>query len=604
MKKIFYIAVVAGFTMFAASCSKDTTLTGGEGELHLGVNIAATSRAAMTEDQLRNTASVKIYNGDFTGMVRQYVYGSMPETLYLPENSYRVDIVAGRAVTDSLPSWEQKSYKGKENFEIVAGKATSVHVDAKICNAISRVSFNESVDTSFQSGYTLKIGTVSEDLDVNAATYLTYNKEKSGTDGFFIVSGFEPSLFWKFEGALLGGESFSKSGEIKAVEAGKIYKLALNYTEKSGELVFALEVDKATDNYTEYIPFDPVSTGLSATDKFEIWAGHTTLYADVDEGEYSDPSAIKFEYAEKDSEVWTSIDAVRREEGVYFANLTNLTPATTYKYRLVIAGEVVGDPREITTEASKSLPNWDLEVTSNADSKNWTSFYDPASSNPELQTKWWDNGSSASAGMLGANYAICYSDTDVPAGIGSTKSARLQSLAAAGKLAAGNLFCGEFAGLDGLNGKVNFGRPWNGYRPTGVRFWYKYKGGKVTNTDSSVPLTTNDYDRFQVKFALGTWDYKKFGGTKVCPVQVNTSKPATFWHFGEIEGSIAYTDMIEIGDGNTSEWKQVTLKFDYSNTKAYPTYIIISAAASQYGDYFVGSSSSALWLDNIELLYE
>ena len=35
-----------------------------------------------------------------------------------------------------------------------------------------------------------------------------------------------------------------------------------------------------------------------------------------------------------------------------------------------------------------------------------------------------------------------------------------------------------------------------------------------------------------------------------------------------------------------------------------PTYILIVASASKYGDYFTGSTSSVLLLDEFELLFD
>jgi len=155
----------------------------------------------------------------------------------------------------------------------------------------------------------------------------------------------------------------------------------------------------------------------------------------------------------------------------------------------------------LKTDSAPQMPNYDFEATSNAESDKWTSFYDPSSADPRLRTKFWDSGSSASAGLMGASYAICYSDTDVPSGIGSDRSVRLQSLYAVVKFAAGNIFTGEFAGLDGMNGKVNFGRPWTA-RPTAVRLWYKYKGGKVDHAGGEI--SSGEYDIFSVQIALGT----------------------------------------------------------------------------------------------------
>lgn len=607
MKRIIRLIAASFAALALSSCTLEfidgELVKGGTLTLSLGLDEEPQTRAAMTESELLNTASVKIYMADYSGLIRQYSYSSIPESIYLPADSYRVDVEAGESVKSnpSIASWDQKSYKGSTEFSVTAGSSTDVKVIAKVHNAVTKVSFDSSVGTNFASGYCLTIGTSTSD----SSQQLDYISTRSGREGYFIVGNDEPSLYWSFDGKLKStGKTVSKSGEIKSVEPGKTYVMTLTYSVTDGTVGFTLMVDDTTDDYEDVIVFEPVSTGVASIPAYEIWAGHVTLHADVDESEYSNPSAVKFAYS-ADGRNWTTVAAVRNSEGVYSAFVNGLNPSTTYSYKLVIAGEDIGAPGSFTTEAAPQLPNAGFEYTSNNESSSWTSFYDPSASDPDARTKWWDNGSSASAGMLGSNYAICYSDTDVPSGIGSSKSAKLTSISAAGKLAAGNLFSGEFAGLDGLNGKVNFGRPWSS-RPTAVRFWYKYKGGKVDKAGgpSSSALTTSDYDKFQIKVAVGTWDYRKYGGSKQSPVQVNTSDQSTFWDYNTIDGTVAYGQITETGNGNTGSWKQVTIPLDYKSETEYPSYIVFSAAASAYGDYFAGSSSSILWIDEIELLYE
>ena len=556
---------------------------------------------AMSSDELLSSANVKIYMGDFSGLIRSYKYANLPGTIYLPADSYRVDVEAGEIAKSSpaMASWDQKSYSGSTPFQVSEGVNTSVKVVARVCNAVTSITFDQSVASNFASGYTFTIGSGSE-----ATSQLVYTADKSGRNGYFIIPGNDGSLSWTFKGSLKNGKSIEKSGEIKNVSGGKTYRMTLSYSVTDGLLGFSVNVDDSLEDIDDLIVFEPVSTGLSKSAGYEIWAGHATLHADVDESEYPDPSSIVISYS-ADGVSWTDISAQRVGDGSYVAVAEGLDPSTTYSYKLVIAGEVIGSPMTFTTDSAPQMPNSRFEYTSNDESSNWISFYDPSASDPAVRTKWWDNGSSASAGMLGSKYAICYSDTDVPSGTGSSKSAKLTSISAAGKLAAGNLFSGEFAGLDGLNGKVNFGRPWSS-RPTAVSFWYKYKGGKVDKAGgpSDNPLTTSDYDRCQIKCTVGTWDYRVYGGSRNSPIQVNTSDKSTFWDYDTIDGTIAYGQLTVQGNGSEGSWTKVTVPLTYKSETEYPTYIVFSAAASIYGDYFVGSSSSILWLDEIELIYE
>lgn len=620
MKTTLKLIISLAAAMMSAACNKYADNDAATGAFSLRIVVPAeTEQAAaaapqtriatraMNQDELLNTAAIKIYRGDFTGLVREFVYSEMSGPIYLPAESYRIDIYAGEAAKQSpaVASFDQKSYKGSKEFTVTPGVTTPVQVEASVNNVITAVSFDQSVAETF-SDYTFTIGLDKEDT----AQQLVYTASNAGAEGYFIATGFEPSLYWTFTATPAdGSETFTKSGEIAAVEQGKKYAMNLKYTEHNGTLSFDLTVDTSTVEYDDQIFFEPVSTGLAASSIYEIWAAHATVHADVDEGEYGTEN-IFFEYRPAASQgEWSRTAANRDSEGMYSATLTGLTPATEYEYRLLVPDPqtkeptVAGSSLTFTTEAAPTIPNGGFEAVSKNESSEYYSFYDPSSSIVANQTKWWDSGNA------GSTYSIStttITDPDTSNFKEGSQSVRLHSANVMGlKFAAGNIFCGEFAGVSGLDGKVNFGRPFTG-RPTALRFWVKYIGGKVDNAGGpeGSELTTNDFDKGQIKFALGTWDNKKYGGSATCPVQVYTADKETFWQIDSIEGTIAYADIVLQGDGSESEWQQVTLTLDYKDETTIPEYIIISAAASMYGDYFAGSSSSQLWLDGMELIYE
>lgn len=260
---------------------------------------------------------------------------------------------------------------------------------------------------------------------------------------------------------------------------------------------------------------------------------------------------------------------------------------------------------EPVTEVEPQLPNGGFEVTSHCDSKKYVSFYDPEAVEPSLKNKFWDSGSCATT-ALGSNAALCYSSEDVPDSIGSCKSARLESKYVVVKFAAGNLFTGTYVETVGLRGgKVNFGRPFTG-RPKAVRFWYKYLGGTINYAQSDAPAKLGDEDQCKVMVALGTWKGGKdgYGGSVNCPVQVNTTDKSTFWDYRNLPETIAYGEFVRSASEAATEWTQVTLPLDYTDFTSTPTHIIVSCASSRFGDYFTGSTSSRLYLDSFELLYE
>lgn len=622
MKRINCIVLaLSAAALLTLSCSKTGILaessSEGTGSVTLGVTLPQT-KAALSQEELLSGAKVRIYMGDFSGLVRDYVYSELPQTIYLPADDYRVDVIAGEAAKSSptAASWEQKSYRGTKSFTVTSGGSTSVQVVAGVSNAVSKISFDSTVSANFQPGFSL---TVALDEDRK----LVYDAAKSGSEGYFIIDGMdEPEFTWTFSGNLLkDGSAFTKSGKIEGVESGKVYSMTLKYTIKDGEVNFDLLVDYATDIIDDTVVFEPVSTGLSASGIYEIWAGHATVHADVDEGEFSDPSAIKFAYRVSGSgDEWTSIAAERASEGVYNAVLRGLKGATKYDYKLVIAGVDQGEALSFTTEAAPNVPNASFEYVSKVSGKSYYKFYDPGCDVEDCRTMFWGSGNGeGSEGVNGsANMGIVITEPSDDAKDGS-RSVCAMSKSAVGMLAAGNLFTGQFAGLIGTSGgKVNFGRPWTS-RPTGVRVWVKYSGGNVniiTRLPEGADFKKGDKDRANIKIALGTWNYKTYGGTKDSPVQVNTTDASTFVDYRTDASTIADGELILFGDGfqqinggekqtaAVDQWRQVTIPFNYHKTNEYPTHIVISCAASMYGDYFSGSDSSKFWIDGVELLYE
>ena len=617
MKKILtYLAL--GLALAAVSCTKaDLKENGvGMGVLSMDMSLSDQTRA-MSQDELLNTAQVKIYKADFSGLVRSYAYSNMPSPFYLAADAYRVDVVAGEAAkeTPAPASFENKSYKGSKEFTITAGNVTTVEVVAGVNNAVTSISFDQTVAENFNEGYTFTIGLDAED----AATQLVYNASNSGSEGYFIVAGLdEPSFTWTFSGVLAkDGSAFTKTGVIEDIVPGKLYKMNLKYTIKDGDLEFTLVVDYSTDIVDDTIIFEPVSTGLAFTPAYEIWAAHATVYADVDPNENAG-ATVQFAYSTDGGSTWEYADGVNYGEGVWKADLTGLTPSTEYTYALAINGEHVGNPLTFTTEAAPALPNSSFEYVSKVSGKDYYKFYDPNCGVADGSYMFWGSGNGeGSEGVNGsANMGIVITTIDTGDKIDGNQSVLCQNNSIVGMLTAGNLFTGQFAGLVGTSGgKVNFGRPWTS-RPSALKIWAKYTTGQINILkNENLGVSKSDYDRAQIKVAIGTWDYKKYGGTKDSPVHVNTTDASTFVDFYTDESTIANGDLIIYNDGyminngakvtaTTSGWIEYTIPLDYRQFTTYPTHIVISCATSQFGDYFTGYDGGRLWIDAAELIYE
>lgn len=616
MKKILNITACA-LLLGAVSCTENIIEDSkGVGTLDVSMYFDGRTRAAMSEDQLLSTARVNIYKADFSGLVRSYTYSRMPSPLYLAADSYRVDVIAGEAAseTPAAASWDNRSYKGSKEFRITAGGTTSVEVNAGVSNAVTAVTFDASIEENFNAGYSFSIALNPDDV----STGLVYDASKSGAEAYFIL-GEEPSLSWTFTGVLAkDGSTFTRSGVINNPEPGKLYRMNLKYTIKDGELDFTLSVDYSTDIVDDTIVFEPVSTGLSNTAPWEIWATRATIHADVDASD-AQGAAVTFEYS-TDGSSWTSVPGVDNGDGTWNGNLSGLHPSTEYSYRLLIDGTPVGDSKTLTTEAAPAVPNGSFEYASLVTGKSYYKFYDPNCGVEEGTKMFWGSGNGEGAdGINGsANMGIIITVIDTNDKVDGNQSVCAQSSSMVGMLAAGNIFTGQFAGLVGVKGgKVNFGRPWTS-RPSALKLWCRYTTSTmniIKTFPDGVSLGKSDYDRAEVKFAIGTWDYKRYGGTADSPVQVNTTEASTFVDYNTDENTIANGNLVIYHDGysvngaeaqaaTTSEWIEYTIPLIYHTLREWPTHIVISCAASQYGDYFSGCDKSKLWVDKVELVYE
>lgn len=642
MKRYIYAAISIVSMIIATSCQKDVTNEIEEkGGFSLSLNVdnseIAVSRAAMTPEQTINNADVRIYKPNAMGLIRRYTYLDMPAVVYIPTgNGYRVDVSAGEIVNSSprKANFEQKSYKGSAEFNVVANQVTdNVNVVAKICNAITNATFDATIVENFEEGYTLTFALSKDETDSNKT--LVYTADKSGKDGYFIIDEIllETKIYWTFQGTLKSdGTPFKAQGVISASTdsddadtiadlVGARQKMTFKYVVKDGTLKFEIEVDTQTEDCTDNIAWAPTSTGISSSKSYEIWATYATIHADVDTDTYN-AETVYFQYRKKtegDTEQWSEFVSATRNDasGAYDALIKGLNPSTTYEYKLVVytkdanAETTIDGIAEFTTGKDQQVPNASFEDahtgTTGMDD-GITLFY------PQGGTPWWGSGNQK---VSIATAHVTKQSSEVPYTANNKYSVELKSEVVSGvKFAAGNIYSGYFYSLDmsTQDGIVHFGRTTAAdgaeftSRPTGVSFYVKYKGNKVDN-DKKGPLTTSDYDRGQIKFAIGTWGKKQYGGSDESPVAVNTANESTFWDIASLDETIAYCDKIFVGDGNDTGWQKVTLKFDYnsngqgSNPKN-PTHIIISAASSMYGDYFEGAVGSTMYLDDIKLLYD
>ena len=296
------------------------------------------------------------------------------------------------------------------------------------------------------------------------------------------------------------------------------------------------------------------------------------------------------EYKEQNASTWQTVDEKNMEVkgGKFTATLTGLTGSTTYNYRVSVDG-VPGAEQSFTTVAAAELPNGGFEDWSEGYTQSGNAFQVPN----KAGEAFWGTGNEGSMTMESIGN-VTYPTSESVSG----QAALLESKYAIIKLAAGNLFTGEF-GFDPdhtLDGQLTFGRSFTSF-PTALRLYYKYTSAtidKIGDNVGDLASLKGQPDMCHIYIALTDKQYtiKNWSGNNGNYRQLFDKDDS---------GIIAYGEFIS--DESTSSFQQIEIPIEYRANRA-PKYIIIVASSSRYGDYYIGGVGSKLWIDEMELVYE
>lgn len=360
--------------------------------------------------------------------------------------------------------------------------------------------------------------------------------------------------------------------------------------------------------YVAYHDFEEKwSLYVEATDtkvrftQVDAWSGVIWAYA---EGNSADE--LGFRYRKTGDEAWTEVDKeqINISGGAFDTCITGLTPETQYEV-VAYSGSNETEVASVTTEAAPQLPNGGFEEWETIDKVVYPYLADGI--------HFWNSGNK---GASIGNATPTDKTTDVRPGTSGIYAAQLSSklagLVGVYKLAAGNLFTGIFYGIRNLtHGIVCFGQPFEA-RPTALHGWFKYNQGMLTNVGSTQPpgmnLKVGDPDNGMIYIAVGTWTPEEYGisqgeqfGSAENPIAIDTRNPSSFFDptspavigYGQLPLTASY-----------SEWQEFTIPLKYVATDRKPTHIVVVCSASRWGDYFIGSTSSVLVVDDLELIYD
>lgn len=337
-----------------------------------------------------------------------------------------------------------------------------------------------------------------------------------------------------------------------------------------------------TEEWTVSVAYPP--KGMSFT-TLAPWAKHATLKGTTRTGQVSAIYRELPAVVSKAEGEWESVLASEiriDEEGNFTLTFTHLKPATTYEFQVTVDG-VSEEVKQFTTEAVQTVPNLSLDDWYK-DGKSW---YPNINLDPE--NYFWDTGNKGSNAVGEAN-PTSPETADVIRG----KAARMESKTVAGVFAAGSFYTGAFNKVEGLNGaSLYFGRPFTG-RPTALAGYYKYNCGTIDKAKDPYKELIGRPDTANIYMAL-------FSGWSA-PFLVNTNEGTFVDLTWNNDNLLAFG---EIRQGQTiKEYTRFRIDLQYRDETTKPTYALIVASASVFGDYFTGSTSSVLLVDELELIYE
>lgn len=349
--------------------------------------------------------------------------------------------------------------------------------------------------------------------------------------------------------------------------------------------VFQVTAFDETEEWTVSVRYPSGEEGQTAT--LSAWTKRAYIEGTTKTG------AVSARYRElpeadtkaDDESAWESVLSNEIEifgDGRFVLTFTHLKPGVTYEYELTVDGKT-DNVQSFTTEPEEKVPNLSFDDWFK-EGKSWF-----ANKDLSVENYFWDSGNKGSNTVGEAN-PTSPETNDVVKG----KAVRLESKAVFGVFAAGSLYTGTFGKVaEDLNGaSLNFGRQYSS-RPSALKGYYKYNAGTIDKAKTPYEDLIGQKDSCHIYVGLFTWDK---------PFPVNTSTGTFVDRTWNNENMVAYGELV---NGETiKDYTPFTIRLKYRDYTTKPTYILIVASASKYGDYFTGSTSSVLLLDECELVFE
>lgn len=614
MKKNWYTLIICCLVAALSACQNEEELLNsnvGYLRLQMGVNASVSTRAG---EEIYNPKQIAVQIISEEGKVVKETsnWETEWEGEAIPLAVGKYTLKASSAGFDGKTSgFDKPYYAGNAEFTIEKDKEVNQKVTCTLANVKVTVHF----DDSFIDNFTAAKVVVDDNANNEGIDPLTFVMKETTQSGYFPVTDLQAVVTAtnKF------GVTNTKTDLIENVKARDHYILNYKVGEGSGNINITVDPTTRTYTYTFYIPTKP-TTQLGAP-VVNAWAKLAYLTGTVISSEDELASSeMSFQYRVKDAATWTTVAATPNGEN-YQATITSLQPNTTYESRMVYGEEeFVSDVTEFTTETATALYNGDFDNWYQ-NQKAWYPIAETDATSFDnykgYLNSFWDSGNLGAATMGKNPTEEETSDVHTAGGSAAKLSSQFVGILGIGKFAAGNLYTGHYyeTVMSPMGAKLFFGQAFTS-RPTKLKGCFKYnRGTSVDYGDNPYKseLQATGGDLCSIYIALADNEGVDGGGQKYAFEIDNTlsaDDPENFKYKNTIDFSesnpniIAYGCISETEAKGTGSWQEFTIDLKYRSLTRVPKYIIVVASASKYGDFFTGSKSSVMYVDDFELVYD
>lgn len=303
MKKyINYCASLLAIAALSACSDTFRPYEEGEGEgrlmLKATVNsdVVVKTRAGQTNDELAQNTLIWISNAK--GAIHKYNGIDEVPTggIKLLSGHYIAEAWAGDSVS---ASWEDRYFKGSEEFDITKGGATQVNVCCKIENTLVSVEYSDKISELLKD-VTLEVGHDKSTGTRNGTLEFTQEKVEQGAKGYFMTNSRSKSLIYTLKGTLLSNnQPFTYTDTIVDVARATEYHLNVKHNDQAEEAIggalITIEVDtteiEVEDSYEitsaptisgfNYDMSEPVTGMVGDMPRRSLWLAAATDFSEI-----------------------------------------------------------------------------------------------------------------------------------------------------------------------------------------------------------------------------------------------------------------------------------------------------------------------------------